>query len=72
MSRDLPLVLGLCLVVEVDFLEFRAHVESLSQFVMSITRLFTLDASEDLLSVDKLEGLVDDGIADFADENNKL
>ncbi len=72
MSRDLPLVLGLSLVVEVDFLEFRAHVESLSQLVMSITRLLTLDASKDLLSVDKLESLVDDGIADFTNENNKL
>lgn len=68
---DLPLILGLGLVLEVGILELRADVESQNQFLVSLHWLFTLNESEDLGTIDVVAASIDDGIADLSDQHDQ-
>mmetsp|Transcript_20734 Transcript_20734/g.31851 ORF Transcript_20734/g.31851 Transcript_20734/m.31851 type:complete len:572 (-) Transcript_20734:732-2447(-) len=68
---DLPLVLGLGLVLEVGVLELGAHVESQHQLVVGLLGLISLDVHEDLLAVNGVAASVDDGVADFSDQHHQ-
>lgn len=66
---DLPLVLGLCLVLKVGILELGADIKGQSELIMSFLGFFVLDESEDLFSIDVVSALVDDGVTDLSDQN---
>jgi len=68
---DLPLVLGLGLVVEVGVLELGADVEGKSEFAVGISSVVILDGVEHLLAINEVLALGNDSIADFADKHNK-
>lgn len=68
---DLPLVLGLLLVLVVSILELGANVQSESELVISDLWLIGLDESEDGWSIDGSTASVDDGVTDLSDQDNK-
>ena len=70
-GRDLPLALGIGLVLEVGILELGADVQSQDEFLMCLDWLLTLDESEDLWAINVGAASVDDGIADFTDKYHK-
>jgi hypothetical protein len=65
------LVLRFGLVLEVGILELGAHIESKGQLVMGLFGFFVLDAGKDGWSIDEVLALVDDGIANLTDQDNK-
>jgi hypothetical protein len=70
-SRDLPRVHRLSLVIEVGVLELRAHIQSVDKLSVRITRLLLLDSLEDFLAVDVRATLQDNRIADLSDEDDE-
>jgi len=70
-GSDLPLILGLSLVLKVSILEFGADVESKNKLLMCLLRLFTLNEGEDLWTINVVAASVDDGVANLADQHNK-
>ena len=68
---DLPLVLGLLLVLVVSILELGANVQSESELVIGDLWLIGLDKSEDGWSIDGSTASVDNGVADLSDQDNK-
>ena len=68
---DLPGVLGLGLVVVVGDLELGAEVPASGELAVSITWVFVLDCTENLVTVDLLAALEDDGVANLSDEDQE-
>lgn len=66
-GADFPLVLAAGLVLKVGIFEFGADFEGLTKFLVSLERLFILDAFKDFLAIDIAAALSDDGIANLAD-----
>lgn len=68
---DFPLVLSLAFVFEIGIFEFRAYLKGESELIMSFLRLFILDEGKDLITINVVAALIDDGIADLSDEDHK-
>lgn len=68
---DLPLVLGLALVVKVGIFEFGANIESKGQFLVSIMRLLIFDGLKNLTAVDCGSALLDDSVANLSYQDDK-
>ena len=68
---DLPLVLGLSLVVKVGILELVANINSKSEAFVSLDSVQCFDKSKDLWSVHLIIALSDDGVTDLSDQHYK-
>lgn len=68
---EFPASLSLGLVLEVGVLELGADVDALLEAFAGLVRFLVVDVAEDDLAVDEAGGLLDDGVADFADEDNE-
>jgi len=67
---DLPLILGLLLVLKVSVFEFGADVQYDSESLVSFMSLIILDMSEDCLGWNGFTASLDDSIADFSYKDN--
>ena len=70
-GRDLPLVLGLALVIEVGVFESGADFETHRQLRVSFTGSSLFDQIKDLGAIDGRPALLDDSVADLSDENDE-
>lgn len=68
---DLPLVLGLGFVLKVCILELGADIKSKDQLLVSLMWLLTLNEGKDLWSIDIVSASIDDGVADFSDQDDE-
>ena len=68
---DLPLVLGLSLVVKVGILELVANINSKSEAFVSLDSVQCFDKSKDLWSVHLIIALSDDSVTDLSDQHYK-
>jgi hypothetical protein len=68
---DLPLVLGLLLVLIVGIFELGADIQSKSELVIGGLWLIGSDESEDGWSIDGHTASIDNGVADLSDQDNK-
>lgn len=55
-------------MVIVDLLKLGAELHAHSQLSVRLERIVVLDRAEDLITVDLLAALVDEGVADLTDE----
>jgi isochorismate hydrolase len=61
----------LTLVVKVGIFELVADLNSESKLVVSFSNFITLDKAKDFFTRNLAFALIDDGIADFSNQNNK-
>jgi hypothetical protein len=66
---NLPLVLGLSLVIEVGIFEFVADFDGKSKLIMGFFCLSTLNKTKYLFSVDLASALIDDSIAYLSNQD---
>lgn len=68
---DLPLVLGLLLVVKVGVFELGADVQSQGELIMGFLWLLVADEIEDFWTRNRISALGDDCVANLSDQNNQ-
>lgn len=68
---DFPGVLSLSLVVVVGLLKLGAELHAGGELGVGVLRGFVLDVAKDLVAVDLLSALENDGVANLSDEDEQ-
>lgn len=70
-SGNFPLVLALCLVIEVGLLEFGANIDAFLQTGMSFLRNVTFNSRFYSFTINEVMALNNNSVADLADQDHK-